>query len=105
IVTRYRPDLTLVYIPHLDYDLQRYGPSGPRAAAAAASLDSVLGPLLDSARERGAIVVALSEYGITRASRPVDINRALRREHLLRVYTQADMEYLDAPTSRAFAVA
>ena len=105
IMTRYRPDLTLVYIPHLDYDLQRYGPSGPRAAAAAASLDAVLGPLLDIARERGAIVVALSEYGITRASRPVDINRALRREHLLRVYTQADMEYLDAPTARAFAVA
>ena len=105
IMARHRPDLTLVYIPHLDYDLQRYGPSGPQAAPAAASLDAVLGPLLDAARERGAIVVALSEYGITRASRPVDINRALRREHLLRVHTQAGMEYLDPWTSRAFAVA
>jgi predicted AlkP superfamily pyrophosphatase or phosphodiesterase len=105
IMARHHPDLTLVYIPHLDYDLQRYGPSGPRAASAAASLDAALGPLLDAARERGAIVVALSEYGITRASRPVDINRALRREHLLRVHTQAGMEYLDPWTSRAFAVA
>ncbi len=105
IMTRHHPDLTLVYIPHLDYDLQRYGPSGPRAASAAANLDAVLGPLLDTARERGAIVVALSEYGITPASRPVDINRALRREHLLRVHTQAGMEYLDPWTSRAFAVA
>lgn len=105
IIERHRPDLTLVYVPHLDYDLQRFGPSAPEAAAAAASLDAVLGPLLDAARKRGAIVVVLSEYGITRADRPVDINRALRREQLLRVYTQAGMEYLDPWTSRAFAVA
>ena len=102
---RHDPDLTLVYVPHLDYDLQRHGPSGPLAAAAAARLDAVLGPLLDAARARGATVVALSEYGITPAARPVDINRALRSEGLLHVYTQADMEYLDPWTSRAFAVA
>jgi len=105
IMARHDPDLTLVYVPHLDYDLQRYGPSGPQAAAAAASLDVVLGPLLDAAQARGATVVALSEYGITQAARPVDINRALRSEGLLNVYTQAGMEYLDTWTSRAFAVA
>jgi predicted AlkP superfamily pyrophosphatase or phosphodiesterase len=105
IMERHDPDLTLVYVPHLDYDLQRHGPSGSPAAAAAARLDTVLGPLLDAARARGATVVALSEYGITPAARPVDINRALRSEGLLHVYTQADMEYLDPWTSRAFAVA
>ncbi|MGH3156250.1 MAG: nucleotide pyrophosphatase/phosphodiesterase family protein, partial [Streptosporangiaceae bacterium] len=105
VMARHDPDLTLVYVPHLDYDLQRYGPSGPQAAAAAASLDAVLGPLLDAAQARGATVVALSEYGITPANRPVDINRALRAEGLLHVYTQAGMEYLDPWTSRAFAVA
>jgi predicted AlkP superfamily pyrophosphatase or phosphodiesterase len=105
IMARHDPDLTLVYIPHLDYDLQRYGPSGPQSASAAASLDAVLGPLLDAALARGAIVVALSEYGITPADRPVDINRALRSESMLRVYVQAGMEYLDPWTSRAFAVA
>lgn len=105
IMERCDPDLTLVYVPHLDYDLQRHGPSGSPAAAAAARLDAVLGPLLDAARARGATVVALSEYGITPAARPVDINRALRSEGLLHVYTQADMEYLDPWTSRAFAVA
>ncbi|WP_327288714.1 alkaline phosphatase family protein [Streptomyces sp. NBC_01198] len=105
IMARHDPDLTLVYVPHLDYDLQRFGPSAPQAAAAAAELDAVLGPLLDMARERGATVVALSEYGITPAARPVDVNRLLRREDLLRVHTQAGMEYLDPWTSRAFAVA
>jgi predicted AlkP superfamily pyrophosphatase or phosphodiesterase len=100
-----RPDLTLVYVPHLDYDLQRYGPSAAAATAAAAELDAVLGPLLDDAATRGATVVALSEYGITEVSQPVHVNRALREQDLLRVYTQDGMEYLDPWTSRAFAVA
>ncbi len=97
-----KPDTTLVYLPHLDYDLQRFGPDSPQAAAAARELDTALAPLLDAAA--GHTVVALSEYGITSADRPVDINRALRREGLLKVYTQAGMEYLDPWTSRAFAV-
>ncbi|WP_194821099.1 alkaline phosphatase family protein [Micromonospora sp. S-DT3-3-22] len=105
ILADHAPDLTLVYVPHLDYDLQRFGPSSPRAAAAAAELDAVLAPLLDAARAADATVVALSEYGITDVSRPVDVNRLLRAEGLLRVYTQDGMEYLDPWTSRAFAVA
>jgi predicted AlkP superfamily pyrophosphatase or phosphodiesterase len=99
------PDLTLVYVPHLDYDLQRYGPSAPQAEAAAAELDETLGPLLDASAARDTTVVVLSEYGITGVDRPVDVNRMLRAEGLLRVHTQAGMEYLDPWTSRAFAVA
>ena len=105
ILTAKAPDLTLVYVPHLDYDLQRYGPDGPEAIAAAREVDAALAPLLDAARSRDAAIVVLSEYGITAAHRPVDINRALRREGLLNVHTQAGMEYLDPWTSRAFAVA
>jgi len=99
------PDLTLIYVPHLDYDLQRFGPSDARAAGAAAELDAVLAPLLDDAAARGATVVALSEYGITEVSRPVHVNRALRAAGLLRTYQQDGMEYLDPWTSKAFAVA
>ena len=105
VLAGHRPDLLLVYLPHLDYDLQRYGPDSPRAAAAAADLDRLVGPLLTDAAERGATVVALSEYGITPVSRPVDVNRALRQAGLLEVYSQAGMEYLDPWASRAFAVA
>ncbi|GHJ41476.1 nucleotide pyrophosphatase/phosphodiesterase family protein [Streptomyces sp. TS71-3] len=99
------PDLALAYVPHLDYDLQRFGPDDPRSHRAAAELDTALAPLLDDARREGRTVVALSEYGITRVSRPVDINRALRRAGLLEVHTQDGMEYLDPMASRAFAVA
>jgi predicted AlkP superfamily pyrophosphatase or phosphodiesterase len=105
IMADHDPDLTLVYVPHLDYDLQRFGPDDPRAAAAAAELDEVLGPLLDAAAARDATIVALSEYGITPVHRPIDVNRLLRQKNLLRVYTQDGMEYLDPWTSRAFAVA
>ncbi|NNU27773.1 alkaline phosphatase family protein [Isoptericola sediminis] len=98
-------DLTTAYVPHLDYDLQRFGPESPQADAAAADLDGVLAPLLDQAEADGVTVLVVSEYGITRAERPVHLNRVLRREGLLEVYTQAGREQLDPWTSRAFAVA
>ncbi|MEV4013022.1 nucleotide pyrophosphatase/phosphodiesterase family protein [Nonomuraea angiospora] len=103
VLKRHRPDLLLVYVPHLDYDLQRFGPDGPEAAAAARAVDAELRPLLELSGELGRVLV-VSEYGITPASRPVDVNRALRRAGLLGVHTQAGMEYLDPWTSRAFAV-
>ncbi|MET8976999.1 nucleotide pyrophosphatase/phosphodiesterase family protein [Streptomyces sp. NPDC004539] len=100
-----QPDLTLVYIPHLDYEPQRTGPGSPETAREARRLDDALRPLLDHFEKEGATVVVLSEYGIAPASRPVDINRALREAGLLEVHTQDGMEYLDPWTSRAFAVA
>jgi predicted AlkP superfamily pyrophosphatase or phosphodiesterase len=98
------PELTMTYVPHLDYDLQRFGPDAPEADAAAAELDVALAPLLDEALNRGVSIVALAEYGISEATTPVDINRALRREGLLEVYVQQGLEQLDPWTSRAFAV-
>lgn len=99
------PDLLMAYLPHLDYDLQRFGPDAPEAAAAAAAVDAALAPLLDDAAERGVTVLAVAEYGIENANRPVDINRILRSEGLLEVYVQDGREQLDPWTSRAFAVA
>ena len=97
-------DLTLAYVPPLDSDPQRSGPGDPRSAAAAAELDGVLAPLLADADAQGVRTLVVSEYGITDVDRPVDVNRVLRREGLLKVHTQAGMEYLDPWTSRAFAV-
>lgn len=98
-------DLTLAYIPHLDYDLQRFGSSGPEAVRAAKEVDEALAPLLDDAERMGATVVVLSEYGITDVDRPVDVNRVLRRAGLLHVHTNSTGEILDPWTSKAFAVA
>ncbi len=100
-----RPALTLVYLPHLDYDLQRFGSSGPEAQAAAAAIDEVAGALADHARAAGATVVVLSEYGITDVSRPVHVNRRLREAGLLEVAWNPAGELLDTFASPAFAVA
>ncbi len=104
IIDRDRPDLTLVYLPHLDYELQRHGPDAPQAIVSARELDRVAGELAEHARQRGATVVVVSEYGIVNTPRPIDVNRLLRREGLLEVYAQDGMEYLDPWVSRAFAV-
>lgn len=105
ILARPAPDCLLVYMPHLDYDLQRFGPDAPEAEQAARDVDATLGPLLADIRSLGATVVILSEYGITPVRRPIDVNRALRRAGLLEVYVQDGGELLDPWTSRAFAVA
>jgi predicted AlkP superfamily pyrophosphatase or phosphodiesterase len=101
----HHPDITLVYLPHLDYDLQRFGGSGPEAQRAAAELDGVAGDLIDHLRGAGVTVIVLSEYGITDVRRPVHVNRRLREAGLLEVAYNDAGELLDTFTSRAFAVA
>jgi len=105
VLERHRPSLTLVYLPHLDYDLQRFGPRHPNIAAQVAAVDALCEPLIAKARALGAHVVALSEYGITEVSRPVHINRALREAGWLKVRLERGREQLDAGASDAFAVA
>jgi predicted AlkP superfamily pyrophosphatase or phosphodiesterase len=101
-----RPTVTLCYLPHLDYDLQRFGPDSPEAARACGEIDAVAGGLAEWAANAGHTVAVVSEYGITRATAGVDINRGLRRAGLLRVQ-EVDLgwELLDCGASAAFAVA
>jgi predicted AlkP superfamily pyrophosphatase or phosphodiesterase len=100
-----RPTLTLVYLPHLDYNLQRLGPEHPRIREDLREVDEVCGELIARVRRDGAKVVVLSEYGITQVSGAVHINRALRDAGLLRVREEIGHEKLDAGASSAFAVA
>ena len=99
-----RPTLTLVYLPHLDYDLQRHGPEDARSKSAVVELDLVIGDLLRAAEAAGAETVVVSEYGITAVSRPVHVNRALREAGLLVARDTPAGEALDVFGSRAFAV-
>ncbi|MBL8858063.1 MAG: alkaline phosphatase family protein [Planctomycetes bacterium] len=102
---RERPTLTLVYLPHLDYDFQRYGPDDPRSQQAVVEIDRVFGDLRAAADKHGAAVVVVSEYGITPVSRAVHVNRALREAGLLQARATPAGEILDVFASRAFAVA
>ncbi len=105
VFNKQRPSLTLVYLPHLDYDLQRFGPRDPRISQALRDVDDEAGKLIRAAKEAGAHVVALSEYAITPVSHPVHINRVLRNAGWLRVRREPlGWETLDCGASRAFAV-
>ncbi|MCS6970625.1 MAG: alkaline phosphatase family protein [Planctomycetes bacterium] len=103
-IERTDPELALCYLPHLDYDLQRFGPSGPHLARALRELDAVVGPLLAWLAERGYAVLVVSEYGIEPVSQAAFPNRALRQAGLLQAVRNAAGELLDTGASRAFAV-
>ncbi len=104
VIETYSPTLSLVYLPHLDYDLQRYGPGSAGIAAQVRAIDEVVGSLIETAQRRDMEVVVLSEYGITSVSRSTSVNRALRQAGFLRVQNALNGELLDAGASRAFAV-
>jgi predicted AlkP superfamily pyrophosphatase or phosphodiesterase len=98
------PHLTLVYLPHLDYDPQRFGPAGSDLARLVRELDEDCGPLLDMAARAGARVWLVSEYGHCNVTRPTYPNRLLREAGLLSVRMGPFGETLDTFGSRAFAV-
>ncbi len=102
-----QPNLTLTYLPHLDYNLQRLGPdlSHPRIQKDLQELDELCGELIEAADSQGADTIIVSEYGITSVTDAIHINRHLRRAGLLSVRQESGMEQLDAGASCAFAVA
>jgi len=98
-----RPTLQLVYLPHLDYVLQKLGPQG-EIGRDLAEIDQVCGTLADFFQERGCRVIVLSEYGITPVTRALHPNRLLRDAGLLSLKEDLGREYLDPCASRVFAV-
>lgn len=102
----YSPTLSLVYLPHLDYNFQRFGPDDARCRRDLEEVDAEAGRLIDASLARGAEVVVVSEYAITEVDRPVHLNRVLREHGYLTVRREMlGWETLDAGASRAFSVA
>ena len=101
---RHEPNLSLVYLPHLDYDLQRFGPADPRIFKALREIDEVVGELIDFYEKKGIKVVILSEYGITKTEQVIFPNRIFRRNGWLNVKDELGLEYLDCGGSQVFAL-
>ncbi len=101
---RYHPTLNLVYLSHLDYNLQRLGPRHPGIVNDVRKVDEICGDLVACADREGMAVVVLSEYGITEVTGAVHINRILRERGWLQVRVELGGELLDAGASQAFAV-
>jgi predicted AlkP superfamily pyrophosphatase or phosphodiesterase len=132
IENRDHPTLNLIYLPHLDYNLQRHGPYELAADVSSAGqkekqnhrqdagstlnpaihrdlreIDSIVGGLIDFFQKRMVQVILLSEYGITNVNKPIHINRLFREQGgpWLAIRKELGLELLDAGASDVFAVA
>jgi predicted AlkP superfamily pyrophosphatase or phosphodiesterase len=105
IENKYAPSLSLVYLPHLDYNLQRLGPKHPDIAQDLREIDAIVGDLIDFFAQRSVQVMLLSEYGITQVDTPIHVNRFLREDGWLTIKNELGLELLDYGASKAFAVA
>ncbi|MBQ4914537.1 alkaline phosphatase family protein [Maribacter sp. MMG018] len=102
---KHDPTLTLIYLPHLDYNLQRHGLNFDIISKDLNEIDAVVKQLVTHYQELNANIVLLSEYGITDVNRPVHLNRILRNKGYINVRVERGLELLDAGASEAFAVA
>jgi predicted AlkP superfamily pyrophosphatase or phosphodiesterase len=133
IEEQHSPTLNLIYLPHLDYNLQRHGPyqraAGVSPAEASSNqdrrsrpggtsdtlnpaihadlraIDAIVGDLIKYFRDRSVQVVLLSEYGITNVSQPIHLNRLFRSSGWLTIKDELGLELLDCGASKVFAVA
>ncbi len=111
IENKYSPTLNLIYLPHLDYNLQRHGPYdaagnlNPEIHRDLRQIDAIVGDLISFFGKRGVQAVLLSEYGITNVDTPVHLNRIFREQGWLTVKEELGREILDAGASKVFAVA
>jgi predicted AlkP superfamily pyrophosphatase or phosphodiesterase len=107
-LVEHRPTLTFVYLPHLDYNTQRWGAESEPFKADLKTMDAIVGEIVAGVERLGlredTAIVLVSEYAMTDVSRPVLLNRELRQRGLLAVREIGGREYLDVELSAAFAM-
>ncbi len=99
------PTLSLVYLPHLDYCLQKFGPDPDKISKDLNEIDAVIAQLVNYYEKKGAQVIILSEYGIGAVNKPIHLNRLFRENNLLQIRVERGLELLDPGASKAFVVA
>ncbi len=102
---KYDPTLTLIYLPHLDYCLQKFGLNFEEIGKNLSEIDQLAEKLVHHYQAEDANIILLSEYGITDVSQPIHLNRAFRQHGLIQIRIEDGHELLDAGASKAFAVA
>ena len=105
IERRHAPTLSLIYLPHLDYNLQRLGAFDPHIKNDLRDIDLIVGNLIEFFEARSVQVILLSEYGITPVNTPIHLNRLFRAQKWIVTRDELGRELLDAGASKVFAVA
>jgi len=107
-LARFKPELSLVYVPHLDYVGQRCGPDGAEFAAEAKRIDGLVAQFIRDLDKAFApskpAVVLVSEYAMAPVSRAALPNVALRDAGLLTVAEEEGADVLDLAASKAFVM-
>jgi predicted AlkP superfamily pyrophosphatase or phosphodiesterase len=99
------PTLTLIYLPHLDYCLQKFGPDQSKIATELKEIDALVEELVTFYEKKNASIILLSEYGIAPVNNPIHLNRLFRQHDLLQIRVERGLELLDPGASKAFVVA
>jgi predicted AlkP superfamily pyrophosphatase or phosphodiesterase len=102
---KHSPTLSLVYLPHLDYCLQKDGPAAPNIPAEVRAIDRIVTDLISYYESRSIRVMLLSEYGISPVDQPIHLNRLFREKGWLSIKDELGRETLDYGGCKAFAVA
>jgi len=102
---QYNPTLTLIYLPHLDYCLQKFGHDFSKIGKELTEVDQVVEGLVRHYEKQDANIIILSEYGIVPVRQPIHLNRLFRENNLLQIRVERGLELLDAGASKAFVVA
>ena len=98
------PDLLLAYIPHLDYDLQKFGPESDKAARAFKETEFMLEKLFATAKLANFEIGIFGDYAITPAQKAIFPNRILLDKGYFSVRSVKGMLYPDLWSSKAFAM-
>ncbi len=102
---RHQPTLSLIYLPHLDYNFQRKGPNDPTVGKDVREIDAIVGDLVRFFEQRQIEPIILSEYGITPVNRAIHLNRVFRKKNWIAIKPELGLEILDPGASKVFAVA
>jgi predicted AlkP superfamily pyrophosphatase or phosphodiesterase len=104
---RFQPRFSFIYLQHLDYAAQKFGPDSEQAIAALEELDHAIGRLIDGYAEAGMddiLWLAASEYVINEVTGVAYPNRVLRDAGLLHLDEVDGAEVLVPGKSRAWAL-
>jgi predicted AlkP superfamily pyrophosphatase or phosphodiesterase len=98
------PQLQWVYIPHLDYDLQRFGPDSAQAKTAVRDVAAAIEPLVNEILGLGGKLVLLSEYAMRAVDAVIQPNVILKEEGLLLTRQMDAGQVVDFDRSSAFVM-
>ena len=106
-IETHKPDLLIVYLPHLDYASQKFGPESNEFKESVIELDNLLGDFslfLNQEFENEYEIIILSEYTFNSVNKSISPNLILRQHGLLATRRIEGKDYIDYELSKAFAM-